>query len=100
MAEIGDDDVGAAGKPYTRERRTCGRAQLRFAARVAPEAKRVTRMRLHGERHVVEDGKIEEQRGDLERSSQAELAAAVGGQRRQVAASKRMRPASAAISPA
>ncbi len=86
MAEIGDDDVGAAGKPYARERCPGGRAQLRFAARVAPEAKRVTRMRLHGERHVVEDGKIEEQRGDLERSSQAELAAAVGGQRRHVAA--------------
>src|SRR6516165_8321017 len=86
MAEIGDDDVGAAGKPYTRERRTCGRAQLRFAARVAPEAKRVTRMRLHGERHVVEDGKIEEQRGDLERPRQTKLAASVGGQRRDVAA--------------
>src|SRR5215472_14927478 len=86
MAEIGGDDVGAAGKPYTRERRTGGRAQLRFAARVAPEAKRVTRMRLHGERHVVEDGKIEEQRGDLERPRQTKLAAAVGGQRRHVAA--------------
>src|ERR1700730_10770543 len=39
-----------------------------------------------GERRVFVDGKIEEQRGDLERSSQAELAAAVGGQRRHVAA--------------
>src|SRR5215813_8962851 len=86
MAEVGDDDVGAAGKPYARKRRPGGGAQLRFAARIAPEAKRVTRMRLDGERHVVEDGKIEEQRGDLERPRQTKLAAAVGRQRRHVAA--------------
>src|SRR5215469_10361641 len=86
MAEIGDDDVGAAGKPYARERRTRGRAQLRFAARVAPEAKGVTRMRLDGERHVVEDGKIEEQRGDLERPRQTKLAAAENRQGRDIAA--------------
>src|SRR6516165_12541062 len=86
MAEIGDEDVGPAGKSYARERCTRGRAQLRLAARVAPEAKGVTGMGLHGERHVVEDGEIEEQRGDLERAGEAELAAAVGRQGGHVAA--------------
>src|SRR5215471_16639757 len=100
MAEIGYDDVGAAGKPYARERRTGGRAQLRFAARVAPEAKRMTRMRLHGERHVVEHGKIEKQRGDLnERARPSWLRRSVGNAVTS-RPSKRMRPASAAISPA
>src|SRR5262245_65498531 len=75
MAEIGDDDVGAAGKSYARERCTSGRAQLRLAARVAPEAKGVAGMGLHGERCVVESGEIEEQRRDLERAGEAEVAA-------------------------
>src|SRR5262249_58797514 len=86
VAEIGDADVGPAGKSYTRERRPRGRAQLRLAARVAPEAKRVTGMGLHGERHVVEDREIEEQRGDLERAGEAELAAAKNRQARDISA--------------
>src|SRR6516162_1997269 len=86
VAQLGDDDVGPAGESYARERCTSGRAQLALAARVAPEAKGVTGMGLHGERHVVEDGEIEEQRGDLERAGKTELAAAVGRQGRHVAA--------------
>ena len=86
MAELGDDDVGAAGKSYACERRASGRAQLSLAARVAPEAKGVTGMGLHGERHVVEDREIEEQRGDLERAGEAELAAAKNRQTRDIAA--------------
>ena len=43
-------------------------------------------MRLHGERHIVEDGEIREQRGDLERAGEAELAAPIGRQRGDVVA--------------
>src|SRR5262249_56214327 len=86
VAEIGDDDVGPTGKSYARERCTRGRAQLRLPARVATEAKGVTGMGLHGERHVVEDREIEEQRGDLERAGEAELAAAKNRQARDISA--------------
>ena len=37
---------------------------------------RVPGMRLHGERDIVEHREIEEQRGDLERAREAEMAAA------------------------
>ena len=43
-------------------------------------------MRLHGERDVVQRGEIEEQRGDLERARQPELATAPARQRRDIAA--------------
>src|SRR5262245_32501398 len=86
VAELGDGDVGPPGKSYARERCTRGRAQLRLAARVAPEAKGVTGMGLHGERHVIEDREIEEQRGDLERAGEAELAAAKNRQARDISA--------------
>jgi len=46
----------------------------------------MARVCLHRERHVVESGKVREQRGDLERAREAERAAAVGRQRRDVAA--------------
>ena len=64
------------GEADARQRRAGGRAQGVLAARRTPEMKGVTGMRLHGERHVVEDGEIREQRSDLERAGEAELAAA------------------------
>ena len=81
MTELGDDDVAPPGEPDTRKR--CARrvAQLRLAARVTPEAKRVTGVGLHGKRHIIERGEIEKQRGDLERTRQAELAAPIYRQR-------------------
>ena len=39
-------------------------------------------MRLHRERHVVERGEVAEERGDLERAREPELAAALGRQAR------------------
>ena len=43
-------------------------------------------MRLHRERDIVERGEIAEQRRDLERARQPEMAAAIGRQRADVAA--------------
>src|ERR1700675_3577657 len=43
-------------------------------------------MRLYRERDIVERGEIAEQRGDLERARQPEVAAAIGRQRGDVAA--------------
>ena len=83
---LATSDVGAAGEADARERRARRLAQLGLAARVAPEAEGVAGMRLHRERDVVERGEIEEQRGDLERAREPELAAAVGRQRGDVVA--------------
>ncbi len=43
-------------------------------------------MRLRGQRDIVCGGEIEQQRGDLERARQAQRAAAIGRQMRDVAA--------------
>src|SRR5207244_9590202 len=80
MAEIGDENVGAFGKTDALKRRPRRLGELRVAARVAPEAERMAGMRLDGERDIVERGEVEKQRGDLERSRQPELAAAVDRQ--------------------
>ena len=66
-----------AASPTRASAARAGVAQLSFPAGVAPEAKRVTGMGLHGERHVVERGEIEEQGGDLERAGEAKLTAAI-----------------------
>src|SRR5436190_13001079 len=88
MAEPGDEHVAPLGEPYARQCRAGGGAQRIFAARRTPEMKGVTGMCLHGERHIVEDGEIREQRGDLERAGEAELAAPIGGQRGDVVAAE------------
>ena len=75
VAHAGDDGIGAVGEADAGERGARGLAQLGLAARVAPEVERVAGMRLHGERDVVERGEVEEQRGDLERAREPELAA-------------------------
>src|SRR5690242_4118509 len=86
MAELGGEDVSTsleADAPERGERRV---AQPRFAPGVAPEPERVTRMRLHGEGDVVERGEIKKKGGDLKRAREAEQAAAMNRQRRDVAA--------------
>src|SRR3954469_5125998 len=88
MAKPGDKHVAPLGEPYARQCRAGGGAQRIFAARRTPEMKGVTGMRLQRERLIVEDGKIREQRGDLERAGEAELAAAIGGQRGDIVASE------------
>src|SRR5712692_4912952 len=80
MAQLGNQHVRAPAKGEPRERRAGGLAQARLPARVAPEAKGVAGMRLNRERHIVEHGEIGEQRGDLERTREAELAATPGRQ--------------------
>ena len=87
MTEIGD--AGTSARPARPTRASAARAGSRsavFAPGVAPEAERMTGMRLHRERDIVERSEIEEQRGDLERARQPELAAPVNRQRRDVAA--------------
>ena len=82
VAEIGDQHVGAPAETDARQRRARGLAQLGLLARLAPEVERMPGVRLHGERHVVERGEVEKQRGDLERAREPELAAAIGRQAR------------------
>ena len=75
---LGSDLVGAACEAHAVE---CGAgwlAQLGFLPGVAPKVKRVTGVRLHRQRDVVERGEVEEQRRDLERARQAEHAALIG----------------------
>ena len=57
---LGDDHVGAGGKPDARERGARRLAQRALLARVAPEVEGVAGMRLHRQRHVVERGEIAE----------------------------------------
>jgi hypothetical protein len=88
MTEPGDKRVGAGFETDAAERRKRRLAQLRVPARVAPEAEGMSGMRLYRKRHVVERGEIAKQRGNLERARQAERAAAVCRQRRDVAIGK------------
>ena len=100
VAQVGDDRIGAVGEADAGERGARGLAQLGLAARVAPEAEGVAGMRLHGERHVVERREVEEQRGDLERAREPQRRCAARPAARVMSRpSKRMRPASGAISP-
>ena len=69
--------MGARIEADALERREHRLAQSRFPASVAPEAERVACVRLHRQRHVVEQCEIEKQRCDLKRARQAEQAAAV-----------------------
>ena len=48
------EHVGAGGEPDAIERRARRLAQRGLAAGVAPEAERVTALRLHRERDIVE----------------------------------------------
>lgn len=65
MTDLGGEHRGAGIETDAVEHRPRRRAQFRVAARGAPEAERMPRMRLHRQRDVVEHGEIQEQRGDL-----------------------------------
>ncbi len=88
VAEIGAALVGAVREADLRQRRARRLAQLGLCARIAPEAERMTGMRLHRQRHIVERGEIEKQRGDLERAREPERAALMDRQRGDVATVK------------
>ena len=100
VTEPVDAHGGARAEPDALERGLRRRAQAVVEPRVVPEAERVTGMRLHCERDIVERGEIAEQRGDLERARQPELAAAVDRQRGDVAAVEPDGTALRRISPA
>ena len=80
--------VGAVREANLRQHRARRLAQLGLCARIAPEAERMTGMRLHRQRHVVERGEIEKQRRDLERAREPERAAPMHRQRGDVATFK------------
>src|SRR5262249_1787221 len=84
VTELRGNDIGARGEPDALERAARRLAQCGIAPRVAPEAERMASMRLDGEGYVVERREIEKQRGDLERAREAERAAPMGRQRRDV----------------
>src|SRR5262245_18607603 len=85
VAEIGTALVCAMRKANLRQHLSRRLTQLGFLARIAPEAERMTGMRLHRQCHIVEGGEIEKQRGDLERAREPERATLMDRQRRDVA---------------
>ena len=86
VAEPVDAHSGARAEPDAFERGLRRSAQAVVAPRVIPETERVTGMRLHRERDIVERGEIAEQRSDLERARQPEVAVAIGRQCGDIAA--------------
>ena len=80
VTELIDARADAIAQADTLERRERRAAQGVFAPRVAPEPERMAAMRLHGERDIVERREIAKQRGDLERTRQPQLAAAINRQ--------------------
>ncbi len=89
MAELVDLHGAAGLKSDLGERFQRRLAQGVIAPRVLPELERVAGVRLHGERDIVERAEAAEQRGDLERAGDAKQAAAVDGQRGDVASVER-----------
>ena len=75
-------------KPDAIERRARRIAQLLLLARLLPEMERMSGMRLHGERDIVERGEIGKQRRDLERAREPHHRALIGRQRGDVVAGK------------
>ncbi|MGY4600191.1 hypothetical protein ACVWXL_007937 [Bradyrhizobium sp. GM22.5] len=80
MAEPGHQDIGTMDETDAIERGMRGIAQALLLACIGEEAERGAGMRLRRERDIVGGGEIEQQRGDLERTCQAQRAAAIGRQ--------------------
>ncbi len=76
MTEIGDQHIGALGKTDAGKRHARRFAQRRLAPGIMPEAERMAGMRLNRERDIVERSEIGEQRRDLKRAREPDLAAA------------------------
>ena len=82
-------ETSTSSRPARPTRASTSRAGSRNAASLRASRQKLERMagvRLHRERHVVERGEIVEQRGDLERAREPELAAPVDRQRGDVVA--------------
>src|SRR5581483_7227182 len=86
VTEFGNQNVGAVTEADTAERRARRRTQAQLRARILPEVEGVAGMRLHRQRHVVERGKVEEQRSELERAGKPAPAALMHRQARDVGA--------------
>ncbi|MFK4512170.1 hypothetical protein ABIF81_007348 [Bradyrhizobium daqingense] len=89
MAEPAHHDVGAIQQADAVERGVRGIAQALLLAGIGEKAERRAGMRLRRQRDIVGGGEIEQQRGDLERTCQAQRTATIGWQIGDVAPGQR-----------